>query len=318
MKGEMKAARLHAVNQPLSIDRVPIPECGPGEVLVQVKACGICGSDLHMLDGTTKLGYYPMTLGHEFAGVIAEVGPEVEGWQSGDRVCVDFLVTCGQCLQCLTGRESICPNRKGLGLATDGGFAEFAKVPAKNLISLPENIPFEIGAIITDAVATPFHAITKRSNVKLGDTVVVFGAGGLGVHAIQLLRLCGTFIIAIDISDTILERAKTFGADVTINAQVTDPAAEVKKITSGMGADVAFEFIGLQETIYQTVNCLRPGGRAVIVGLGGEDIRLVNPGIYVRSEFEVVGSYAFERKEIEKLVSLVAQGKLDLSRSVTK
>lgn len=319
MEGTMKAARLHGINQPLSIAQIPIPQIGPDEVLLQVKACGICGSDLHMVDGSTKLPSYPTTLGHEFAGIIAEVGEKVEGWQPGDRVCADFLITCGSCFLCLTGRESICPNRKGLGLHLDGGFAEYVKVPARNLIKLPENVPFEVGAIITDAVATPFHAITKRSNLKIGDNVAVFGAGGLGSHAIQLLKLAGAGkIMAVDINHEVLERAREFGADNIINAARVDPVMEIKNLTDGYGADISFEIIGYSKTIRQAVDCLRPGGRAVAIGLSAEDINLVNPGVFARAEYELVGSYAFERTEIQQLVDLVAKGKLDLSISITK
>lgn len=315
----MKAARLHGVNQPLSIDNVPIPQIGPEEVLVQVKACGICGSDLHIQDGSTKLPTYPTILGHEFAGLIAEVGEQVEGWEVGERVCADFLITCGNCILCLTGRESLCLNRKGLGIHLDGGFAEYARVSAKNLIRLPETVSFEVGAIITDAVATPFHAITKRSQFRPGNSVAVFGVGGVGTHAVQLLKLAGAGkILAVDINDQVLSRAGELGADIVINAARVDPVTEIKKLTDGMGADLALEIIGFPKTIRQAVECLRPGGRAVVVGLGHEDFSMINPGVFARAEYELVGSYAFERTEIQQLVELAAGGKLNFSSSITK
>jgi len=319
MERTMKAARLHGINKPLTIDTVPIPLIGPDDVLLRVKTCGICGSDLHMLDGSTKVASFPTILGHEFAGIIAELGERVEGWKAGERVCAYFMITCGRCVYCLSGRESLCLTRKRLGSDLDGGYAEYVKVPAKNLIRLPANIPFGIGAIITDAVATPFHAITKRSNLKPGETVAVFGVGGLGTHAIQLLKLAGAGeIIAVDIHDQVLERARMLGADSTINACLSDPVTEIRNLTGGLGTHLSLELIGHNKTVHQAVDCLRPGGRAVIIGLSTEDINVVNPGIFARAEYEMVGSFAFERTEIEQLLDLVAKGKLDLSRSITK
>ena len=314
----MKAARLHKINEPLIIEDISIPEIGMEDVLVKVRACGICGSDLHLLDGTTVLPRYPTTLGHEFSGVISKLGEAVQGWQEGDRVCVDFLVTCGKCSFCLAGRESICINRKGLGAYFDGGFAEYVKVPARNLIALPEEISFEEGAIITDAVATPFHAISKRANLKPGDTVAIFGAGGIAAHAIQLTKLSGAgLIIVVDIINEVLERAKRLGADMVINSTKENPVQKIKEITNG-GVDLSLEAVGLQKTISQAVESLRPGGRALLIGLSTEDIVLPNPGIFVRSEFEVIGCYAFERAEIQTIIGMVSKGQLNLKESISR
>jgi len=314
----MLAARIRKINEPLKIENIPIPEIGSLDVLLKVKACGICHSDLHICKGVVPLAEYPRTIGHEFAGVIQDVGSEVKDWRAGDRVCVYFLITCGDCFFCRTGRESLCINRVAIGAHTDGGYAEFAKVPARNLIKLPENIPFDQGAILTDAVATPFHAIVKRSQMRLGDTVAIFGIGGLGAHAIQIARMNGAGkVIAIDVLDTALKRGRLFGADVVINGQRDDPIKAIREATGGIGVDVAFEFVGIKKTIEQAIASVRRGGRVVVSGLGDQEPKLLPAMLFARFEIEVVGSFSFEKMEIEKIVEMVSAGKLDLSHSVT-
>jgi 2-desacetyl-2-hydroxyethyl bacteriochlorophyllide A dehydrogenase len=316
----MKAARFYKVNEPLKIETIPIPEIKPDEVLVKVKANGICGSDIHIVfEGVTPTGFLPITLGHEPSGVIAEVGSNVTGWKEGDRVAVSSVVTCGKCFNCLSGRESICLNRKLLGIHLDGALAEYMAAPAGNLVKLPDNVPFDQGAVLTDAVATPFHAITKRANLKLGEKVAVVGCGGLGIHGVQLCKIAGASkIIAVDVDDEILERAKKVGATDTVNAKEGKAAEKVKEIAGGIGVDLSLEFVGRQDTIALGVECLKVGGRLVVVGLGAENINVLPPTIFVRSEFAVIGSYAWDREDIIKLVGLMEEGKLDISASITE
>jgi propanol-preferring alcohol dehydrogenase len=315
----MKAARFYMPHEPLRLEQVPVPEIGPDDVLLDVKATGICGSDIHILEGVTPTGFTPITLGHEIAGVVAEAGANVVGWKPGDRACVDCITFCGSCYNCLRGRESICVSRKLLGIHLDGGLAEYVRVPARNLIHLPENIPFEHGAIITDAVAIPYHALTKRANFQLGQTLAVFGVGGLGYHAVQLGRLAGAAkVIAVDVISRNLERARVVGADVVIDSFKDDPVKVIKDITAGEGVDVALECIGLKRTIQQCIESVRVGGKAVLIGLGPDPIETLPPTIFVRSEIEIIASYFFERGEIQQLVELAANGRLNLSGSVTK
>ncbi|MDY6821585.1 MAG: zinc-binding dehydrogenase [Deferribacterota bacterium] len=322
MKGKMKDLRLYKTNsniaEALKLEEVDISEIGPKDVLLDVKATGLCGSDIHMIDGSTVLPRYPITLGHETAGIICEVGEDVKDWSVGDRVCVNFIQTCGKCLPCKLGRPSICINKKRIGMEEDGAYAEYVKVPAETLIKLPDNVPFDQAAICTDAVATPFHAISKRSNMRPGDSVAIFGLGGLGVHAVELSKMCGAgFVIGVDVDDYICERAKKmFGADYTINAREKEPVAEIIK-TTGCGVDISMEIIGLPKTQEQAINSLRPGGRALIIGLGAEPVKLPSVAIFARQEFDVVGCYAFENLEIERIIKLVSMGRLDLSKSVT-
>lgn len=313
----MKAARLHKLDTAISIDDVVVPEPGPGEVLIEMRAAGLCGSDVHIYRGATPLGRYPLTLGHENAGVVADVGDGVAEWKAGDRVCVNFLVTCGACRYCVRGRPSLCRRRTGIGVHHDGGFATYLKAPARNLVALPESVSYEAGALATDAIATPYHAITRRMRPGIGDAVVVYGLGGLGFHAVQLLKLSGARVIAVDINVESLERAAAVGADHVVDARAGDPVAAVGEFTDGLGADFALELVGHEETIDRAVASVRPGGRAVIVGHGADAMVLMPPGRFVRSEIEVVGSYAFETPEIAEIVRIIASGLLDLTLSVS-
>jgi len=316
----MRAARFYKVGKPLKTDTVPIPELGPGDVLVNMKACGICGSDIHIVyEGVTPTAYSPITLGHEPSGVIAALGSEVRDWKVGERVTVNPFLTCGKCINCISGNSQICLSRTVVGIHTEGGLAEFLKVPAGNLVRLPENIPFDQGGIAVDAVATPFHAITNRGALKVGEKVAVFGCGGLGIHGVQIAKICGaSLVIAVDTIGSSLERAKKVGADEVINPTKEKPVQKIKEMTGGMGADLVLEFIGLKEMIEQAIGCARTGGRVVVVGLGPDAISLPPPSVFVRAELSFLGSYGSSTAEIQSVIDLVASGKLKLSDSITE
>ena len=320
MRTEMRAGRFYEVGKPLKVEAIPIPELSPGEVLVNVKACGICGSDIHIVyEGVTPTAYSPITLGHEPSGVIAALGDEVKDWRIGERVAVNPFVTCGKCVNCLSGNSQICLFRRVIGIHIEGGLAEFLKVPSKNLVHLPESIPFDQGGIAVDAVATPFHAITKRGALRVGEKVAVFGCGGLGIHGVQIAKICGaSLVIAVDTTNSALERAKKVGADEVINPRRENPVRKIKEMTGGMGVDLAVEFIGIKETIEQAIGCVRTGGRVVVVGLGPEAISLPPPAAFVRSELSFLGSYGSATSEMQSVINLVASKKLNLSESITK
>lgn len=333
----MKAARLHRPKEPLRIEEVAAPEPGPREVLVQVRACGLCGTDVHIArEGTVRTAYAPITLGHEPAGTVARVGPGAEArprqprfaseressgpreWKEGDRVAVYPQELCGSCPFCLEGRDSLCARARVLGLQREGALAEFLSVPATSLVPLPDSVPFEQGAILADAVATPYHAIVSRGGLRAGERVAVFGCGGLGTHAVQMAKLFGAAeVIAVDVSDAALERAARAGADRTVNGSAGSPAKKIRELTGG-GVDLALEFIGSAKTVDQAVKSLRRGGRAVVVGIGPEEMRLVPAYTFVGSEFQLIGSFGSNRAELEQVVGLVASGKLDLSGSVSE
>jgi 2-desacetyl-2-hydroxyethyl bacteriochlorophyllide A dehydrogenase len=316
----MKAARFYKVGQPLVVEEVPLPRPAREEVLLRVKACGLCSSDIHIAyEGITPTAFQPIILGHEISGEITELGEDVEGWEVGDRVVVCAILSCGQCTNCISGNQQICLQRRIIGIHENGGLAEYVSVSAKNLARLPDKIPYDQGAILTDAVATPYHAITSRGRLTPGESVVVIGCGGLGIHAVQLAKVFGAdTIIAVDVLSVALERAQSLGADLVCSADQEDHVDVIKKATKGLGVDLALECVGQQGTIATAVACLRAGGRAVVVGLGADNINTLPPTEFVRREIELRGSYGFTVREIEELIQLVDRGELDISGSISR
>jgi D-arabinose 1-dehydrogenase-like Zn-dependent alcohol dehydrogenase len=260
----MRAARFESVGKPLAVHVIPVPRPAAEEVLVRVAATGLCGSDVHIaMEGITPTPCLPITLGHEIAGTVAAVGDDVTGWSVDERVCVFPLTFDGTCATCLAGHSEICLNRRVIGIHSEGGLAEYVAVPARNLAAVPDDVPFPQAAICTDAVITPFHALTDVARLAPGESVVVIGAGGLGLHAVQIAKLTGASpVIAVDTRAVQLERARQGGADVVVDVSADSVVDAVLAATAGVGVDVAAEFIGTQATIGQAVECLRIGGRA--------------------------------------------------------
>jgi len=310
----MKAARFYCPGD-LRVEEISKPSIGPRDVLVEVKACGVCGSDVHILHGETPVPKKPITLGHEFAGVVVEAGKDVEKVKIGDYVSVYLVIFCGECTNCITGRENICSEWKIFGIHEDGGLAEYVKVPEVNCVKIPKNLPFEYAAILTDAVLTPYHAI-KLAKISPADVVAIYGVGGLGIHAVQLAKIFGAKVVAIDLVDYKLKTAKKFGVDETINAVEENPVEKLLNLTDGEGVDVAMEFVGKPSTIENTLNSVRRGGKAVLVGLTAEKL-FYDTRLIVRREVNVLGSYAGTRKELKELVQMTTTGKLNLSNSIT-
>lgn len=317
----MRAARLHRVRSEeepelLSIDEVPVPEPGEGAVVVWVAACGICASDLHVVDGTTPGGPTPLILGHEAAGVVEAVGEGVTSWATGDRVAIVMGRACGGCPACDAGRESLCERLEIPGIDRDGSQAEYAVVRERDLVAVPEAIPFEQAAILTDAVATPFHAM-RRAGLEPGMSCAIYGLGGLGMHAVLLARAFGaSWVAGVDLDPTNLERALAWGADEAIDAGDGKPARQVRARSDG-GVDRAFEFVGSPASQSQAVKSLRPGGRATIVGLTPQPLDLLPAALLVSQELEVFGSFGSSRSDLEELLAMVERGDLDLGRSIT-
>lgn len=313
----MLAARLHTPAKPLPVEELPLPDIAGDEVLVRVLACGVCGSDLHMWRGTLPVRQTPIVLGHEIAGTVAHVGPECGDWSEGDAVIVRAGAGCGECAYCRDGRDNLCPQQKVLGMDLDGGFAQYVKAPARSLAPLPEGIPFETGAILSDAVATPYHALAGRGRLQTGESVAVFGCGGLGTHAVLLARLLGAdTVIAVDVRAGPLVRARALGADEVVNASQDDPAKAIRRRT-GDGVDLAVECVGRPESIAQAVRSLRPGGRAVVVGMGNQPIALPPPALFAWREHALLGSFGSTRADLDAVVEMVRSGRLDLSGSIS-
>lgn len=314
----MKAAVFYGPDQPLRVEEVPTPEPGPGEVLVKVAACGVCHTDLHYIDhGTPTFKKPPLILGHEISGTIAALGPGVEGFNEGDRVLLPAVLTCGTCFLCRTGRENICENLRMFGNHVDGGFAEYVVAPAKDIFHLPEEIPLVEGAIIADAITTPFHAVVNRGQVTPGDWVVVIGCGGIGLNLVQIAAALGARVIAVDIVEQKLEWARKLGALEAVNPKAVDRLDKhVRKLTGGRGADVAFEAIGNPRTQEQAFACLRSGGRLVLVGYSPEAMTL-NSGRAMFREMEIVGSLGCRLADYPRVIELARQGRIRVAELVT-
>jgi propanol-preferring alcohol dehydrogenase len=311
----MKAVRLLAAGQPLVEQEVSLPPLGDRDILLRVRAAGICHSDVHYR--ARKSPPAPLTLGHEVAGVIEAVGPAVTRVRPGDRVCLHYLVTCGQCSFCIRGQEQFCPDGKMLGNTIDGGYAEYVVAPERNAIPLPSTIPFEQGATLMCASATSLHALGK-ARLKAGETVAVFGVGGLGMSAIQLARALGALeVYAVDINPGKLALAEQRHA-IPIDATGQDPVVAIRTRTGERGVDVSLELIGLPKTMRQAIQVLAPLGRAVIVGITEQPLQLDPYREILGPETEIIGSNDHLLAELPLLVEYARRGLLDLSDVVSR
>jgi len=291
---------------------IPAPEPGPDEVLISVKACGICGSDVHGVDGSTGRRRPPIIMGHEAAGIIAGVGAGVTEWKAGDRVTVDSTIYCGHCEFCRRGLINLCDNRRVLGVSCEnyrqhGAFAEFVTVPQRILHRLPDGLSFEHAALV-EPFAIALHAI-GRAPVTLNDTVVVVGAGMIGLALVQALSQAGCGrLIAVDVADERLGLAAKFGATNIINSAGGDAVEAILRLTQGRGADVAFEAVGVTATVDAALRCLRKGGALTLVGNVAPKIEFALQTAVTR-EISIYGSCA-SRGEYPATLDMLARGVL--------
>ena len=307
----VKALLLQAYNQ-LVYGDVSEPAIGPDDVLIQVKACGICGSDVHGLDGSTGRRIPPIVMGHEASGVIAEVGSAVDDWQKGDRVTFDSTIYCGHCHFCRRGQINLCDSRRVLGVSCDeyrqhGAYAEYVAVPQHILYRLPDGLSFEHAG---EPLAIACHAV-NRAPISLNDAAVVVGCGTIGLMVVQLLRAsgCGP-LVAVDVDPAKLALARQFGADVAIRSDETDASAEVLKRTDGSGADLSFEVVGIDATQKLAVQSVRKGGASVLIGLGDPTVELAFQAVVTR-ELTLYGSCACAG-EYPICLDMMSKGTVDL------
>jgi D-arabinose 1-dehydrogenase-like Zn-dependent alcohol dehydrogenase len=299
------------------MQETPIPEIGERDVLVKVKAAGICHSDAHYRAGVSPVKPTPLTLGHEVAGVVEKIGAQVSNVKVGDRVCLHYNLSCGNCFHCSTGNDQFCEKVLMLGHYTNGGYAEYISIPARNAIHLSDEIPFEQGATLMCASATSFHAL-RKSRIVAGETAAVFGAGGLGQSAIQLARAFGALeVYAVDINDDKLNLAAEYGA-IPINAKRVNAVEEIKRLTKNKGVDVAIEMIGLPQTMKQAIQCAGVMGRVVIVGLSKALLEIDTYNELLGNEVELIGSNDHLLQELPLLVDMARRKVLDVSRVVTR
>jgi len=305
----MRAAVFSGGGRPLDLATVPRPEPGPGELLVAVVACGLCHTDLHYLDhGTPTFKEPPLILGHEISGTVVRIGSGVGVEWIGASVLLSSISTCGACVACRTGHENQCAKQKMLGNAVDGGFAEYVTWPARDAFVVPPEVPLEEGCVIADALTTAYHAVVRRGRVVAGETVAVFGCGGLGLSAIQVAVLVGAKVIAIDIDPVKRELALQLGAFATFDGNDADLAKTLRRATEG-GPDVAIEAIGKPSVQEVALSTVRTGGRLVLLGFAAEPMRLPGGRVTFR-ELEIIGTLGCRNVDFPVVLDLVRRGRL--------
>ena len=312
----MRTVELVAAGEPLVDGERELPEVLADEVLVRVRAAGICHSDAHYRAGVAPVARTPLALGHEVAGVVESVGADVEHFAVGDRVCLHYLVTCGTCDSCRGGNEQFCATAEMLGKDRDGGYAELVLTREASVFALPDELSFEWGAVMMCSSATSLHAL-RKARLAPGESVAVFGVGGLGLSAVQLARALGAArVFAIDLEPQRLALAERLGAEA-VDAASGDPVEELRALTDGRGVDVALELIGLPETIAQAVRSLANRGRAAVAGITDRPAVLDTYRDLIAREAELVGVSDHLASELPELLELARAGALDLGPVVT-
>jgi D-arabinose 1-dehydrogenase-like Zn-dependent alcohol dehydrogenase len=315
----MRAERFYADTKTVALEDVPVPEPGPGEVLVKVAFCGICHSDLSLINGTFPAQQPVVTQGHEASGTIAKLGPGVSGWAEGDRVVVAAGRPCQTCPNCRRGDVVNCLRIQLMAFAYDGAWAEYTVAQAAGLTRVPDNVALEQAAILADAVSTPYGAVVRTGKVTVGESVGVWGVGGVGTHIVQLARLVGAVpIVAVDIEPAVLDRALEVGADYAFDSRDEALHDKIAEATGGRRLDVAFDAVGLKTTFERALNCLAVGGRLVSVGMSAEAPTVGPTSLFGLTRKQALGHLGYQNVDIETLAKLVSLGRLDLSRSISE
>jgi alcohol dehydrogenase, propanol-preferring len=314
----MRAARIHE-DLTLRLDQIDDPTPGQGEVLVRIHAAGVCGTDLHILDGMIKPDPYPMTLGHEAAGVVEATGAGVS-LQPGTTVAIYNKIFCGRCEECLRGRTNICDNEpEQLGFNRDGGDAEYAVVPEQNAVPVPDGVDLASASVLTCAGMTAIHA-TRLSGLRLGDTAVVNGIGGVGILVLQAAAHAGARVIAVADSEEKIQLAKDHGASdgvlVDTPASYETVAERIRGLTDGRGTDVFFELVGTTQTMNAGIRSLAKGGRFVSTGYTDQQIE-IHPIEFILPETSLVSTVAATRLDLQDALSLCAAGALTVPIAAT-
>jgi len=320
----MRAVRYFAYGERPRLGEIPEPACPPDGVLLRVEATGVCGSDHHAWRGKDPVPL-PMVPGHEYAGTVAEIGPEVSGWSIGDRVTVPFVLGCGRCDVCARGHLHVCPDQQQPGFTRDGSWAELVAVPAAqaNLVRLPDEVSMSAAAALGCRFATAARAVRRLGRPGLDDWVVVHGCGGVGLSSVMVAHSLGARVLAVDPDLAARDLAVELGAEVTLDPTALDDpdgvVDAVRELTGG-GAAVSLDAVGSAEVLRSCLHSLRPRGRHVQVGLLlGEDASPALPmDLVVARELVVLGSHGMPAPEYAWLLAGVADGTLDPTRLVTR
>ncbi len=304
----MRAVVVARYGERLELMDRPVPRPGPGEVLIRVRASGLCSTDLHLLSGRQPLGELPRILGHELAGDVVELGADVEGWQAGDRVTAAIDVTCGRCRHCRTGQTQRCPRMERIGFERDGGHAEYVAVPAANLVRLPPGLSYEGAAILPDAVACMYHSLICQGQVGVGQRVVILGVGGLGIHGVQIARMAGAQVLATSRRGERLTLARQYGA-VPVDTDRQSLETAIADFTGGEGADLVVDNIGTRASVRQGLAALRPGGKFLVLAYLDETFEIPSIPLF-KTEQQIIGCRGSTKQDLMDVVRLVQGGQL--------
>lgn len=305
----MKAAVLERFNESLVVRDVPAPTPGPGEVLVRTRASSLCQTDLKIMRGIIPTVQTPRIIGHELCGEVVAVGPGAVGVKEGDRVISSIDIVCGHCFYCQVGRLDYCLNLRRLGFEHEGAHAEAVCLPARNLVPIPPTVSFEQGAAIPDAMGTVYHALKVRGDVRAGQTVAVYGLGGLGLSAVQIAAVAGARVIAIARTPARRKLALELGAAAAIDPDAGDLVQAVKEAAGGLGVDCFLDLVGIEGSVEKAVRACRKGGRVVVVGYVVSTFQVTTMSL-VYNEVQVLGSRSSTRADFLEVVQLVAQGRV--------
>ncbi|MFC1958998.1 alcohol dehydrogenase catalytic domain-containing protein [Chloroflexota bacterium] len=305
---------LEKFGEPMVLRKVPEPPIGPEDILLRVKACGLCGTDIKIYNGEVKTVKLPRIPGHELAGEVAKLGTGVEGWRVGDHGVVHIYMPCGNCYQCRQGRENDCTRQlKRIGFEDNGGFGEYVRIPARNLCKISRDIPLEQACILSGSIATPLHGIRTQGRLQMSETAVIVSIGGLGIHALQLAVVMGARVIAVDISGEKLEAANNFGVEATINSSKSDFVSEIRRLTDNEGADLIVEAVSgsqIPPILEKSIQALRLCGRLVLLGYQYGQFFSLDPQKIVYDELEIIGARASVRQDLVDVISLVERDKI--------
>lgn len=303
----MKAAVLHKLKEPFTVEDVAIPEIDRDEVLIETRTCGICRTDIHIQDGLAYVPELPFILGHEPAGVVSAVGEGVSGIVVGQRVVPHLFLTCGHCYYCRNGRDAQCSQVDGIiGVTQAGGFAEYFKAPAGNLLTVPDNVDFADAGLVSCGVITAVHAY-RRARISVNDTVVILGVGGIGRILIQIVKQAGAKVVALSRSEKSLEIAKRDGADLTVSLADTQRAEKVKEFSGCEGAACVFENVGFASTMKAAADCTMRGGQIIVIGEEAEYPQIDTIQIAQR-ELEIIGSRNGSKQDAADALQMMSAG----------
>ena len=314
----MKAMVLRGAGEPLKLEDVAVPKPGPNGVLLRVRACGVGLTVVKSVKTAGRMTSYPRIPGHEIAGVVEQIGSEVTSVKLGQRVTNHYYLTCGQCFNCRSGRETLCLDLRGnVGTACDGGYAQYVLLPERNIIPIPDDVSDVDAAVTSDAIATPYHACHKEARVGPGDHVLIMGAGGgVGIHMVQMARLCGGRVLAAEVGDDKLALAKQWGADEVIDARRGDIAPQAKALTDGRGVDAVIDVVGNRQTLEAGIQALAVGGRMVLIGsqpksiYGKDPSFTIDPAAFNHRGLELHSSRYVSAAEIMQTLELVRQKRI--------